>query len=311
MSTDTRLRALAEWIWYSGSAGASGARTMLAPAAWLFGRVVNARNTSFDVASRTGQAPVPALPVLSVGNLTVGGTGKTPVSSWFAARLRARGAHPALVLRGYGDDEWRVHQLLVPGLPVLANRHRLHALSDARRDGADCAVLDDAFQHRQVTRVADVVLVSADRFSPDVHLLPAGPYREGLSALRRATAVVITVKAASETQLERTEAAVRGAAPDVPCAVVRLVPDRIVRAPQPTTHPHVSENEGDGHPLAWLGHQRVLLPLPMPRHLNGRWLAQVFPWCVIGGSPIIMAFRQLMWRSWPRRRRVPTACSAH
>ncbi|AMW04889.1 tetraacyldisaccharide 4'-kinase [Gemmatimonas phototrophica] len=259
MSTDARLRAFAEWVWYSGRAGASAVRTVLSPGEWVFTRIVNARNRAFDAESVGGRGILSSLPVLSVGNLTVGGTGKTPVSSWFAARLRARGAHPALILRGYGDDEWRVHQLLVPGLPVLANRDRLQAIRHARHDGADCAVLDDAFQHRRVDRVSDVVLVSADRFTPDVRLLPCGPYREGLDALRRATCVVITAKAATEAQVRRTEEAVARAAPDVPLAVVRLVPDRIRVAPQSNPVHGVTENAGWGEPLVWLRDQRVLL----------------------------------------------------
>jgi tetraacyldisaccharide 4'-kinase len=222
-----RLRALADWAWYGSGAGAAGLRQALTPLSGVFGAVVARRNARYDAAGVRGALPAVALPALSVGNLTVGGTGKTPVASWFAARLQARGATPALLLRGYGDDEWRVHGLLTPEVPVILNPDRVAGLSEARARGADCAVLDDAFQHRRARRVSDVVLVSADRFETAVRLLPAGPYREPLASLARATAVVVTVKAASEAQIDRTVSAVRAAASAVPLAVVRLVPDAI------------------------------------------------------------------------------------
>jgi tetraacyldisaccharide 4'-kinase len=221
------LRAFAEWTWYADGVAPSAMRTLLAPPAWLFARVVDARNARFDADTATA-APIPAI---SIGNLTVGGTGKTPVASWFAARLRARGANPTLVLRGYGDDEWRVHELLTPDVPVRVSPDRLQALQAARAAGHDCAVLDDAFQHRRAPRVSDVVLVSADRWTGREALLPAGPFREPVSSLARATAVIVTVKAAREDAVERVCARLarvgpRGSAGPMP-AVVRLVPDAL------------------------------------------------------------------------------------
>lgn len=216
------VRGFAEWTWHGEGPVAAVTRGLLQPASWLFGAGVHWRNARFD--RHPGVAPVPAL---SVGNLTVGGTGKTPVSSWFAEQLRARGARPLLVLRGYGDDEWRVHALLAPEVPVRISADRLAALQGARDAGHDCVVLDDAFQHRRAPRVSDVVLVSADRWSRRELLLPAGPYREPFSALSRATAVIITVKAASPAQVEAAVARVGRAAPHLTPAVVRLVPDAL------------------------------------------------------------------------------------
>jgi tetraacyldisaccharide 4'-kinase len=227
MSLGARVRGVADRAWYSPGIGASSLRYALAPLSGLFGAVVKRRNVRYDDAVARGILPATAVPAMSVGNLTVGGTGKTPVASWFAARLRARGAAPALLLRGYGDDEWRVHELLTPDVPVILNPDRVAGLAEAKDRGADCAVLDDAFQHRRARRVSDVVLVSADRFDPAVRLLPAGPYREPLASLGRATAVLITVKAAGDEQVQRTVVAVRAAAPAVPLAVVRLVPEAI------------------------------------------------------------------------------------
>ena len=219
---------VAEWVWESASAGARVARIALAPASALFSAVVSSRNARFDEAlsGATGvsyRVRQTILPAISVGNLTVGGTGKTPVAAWCVRELRKRGAKPAIVLRGYGDDEWRVHTLLNPGVPVIVAKDRLMGIAQASANGADCVVLDDAFQHRKASRRADIVLMSADRWTGVARLLPSGPFREPMSALRRATAVVITAKAASVEQIAVLERAIRAATPDSPICVVRLV----------------------------------------------------------------------------------------
>ncbi|MGV3709834.1 MAG: tetraacyldisaccharide 4'-kinase [Gemmatimonas sp.] len=224
MSATARV---AEWVWESTSAGAGVARAALSPASALFGAIVASRNARYDEAtagaSGTGtRIREPVLPVVSIGNLTVGGTGKTPVAAWCVRELRKRGAKPAIVLRGYGDDEWRVHSLLNPGAPVIVGKDRLMGVAQASTKGADVAVLDDAFQHRRAARMADIVLVSADRWTGTVRLLPAGPFREPMSALRRATVAVVTVKAASAQKVAELEHAIRAAARDVPVAVVRF-----------------------------------------------------------------------------------------
>lgn len=249
------LRRVAEWVWYGSGAPAESVRLLLGPLSAAYGAAVRHRNRTFD--SAPGEA---VLPAMSIGNLTVGGTGKTPVSSWFTARLIARGAYPAIVLRGYGDDEWRVHRLLTPRTSVVMNADRRAAMIEARSEGADCAVLDDAFQHRRAARVSDIVLVSVDRFQRSVRLLPAGPFREGMSALRRATAVILTIKAADDRTVMLAEQAVREAAPDVPVAVVRLTPDRVCRVPASFDQPmSVSENEPESHGIAWLAGRRLLV----------------------------------------------------
>jgi tetraacyldisaccharide 4'-kinase len=257
------LRELAEWTWYTPSPAAALARASLMPLSWLFGAGVARRNAAFDAEGPANSLQAALLPpALSVGNLTVGGTGKTPVASWFAARLEALGARPALVLRGYGDDEWRVHQLLTPTVPVLINPDRRTAMAEASAAGRDCVVLDDAFQHRRAPRVADVVLISADRSDETPRLLPAGPYREPFSALRRATAVVVTVKRAGAAQVATVLETIRRAAPALPVAVVRLVPDEVRAVGSAGT------NDGKSGALAafegtkaatWLSGRRVLL----------------------------------------------------
>ena len=211
---------VAEAVWERESVTAHVTRALLAPLAWAFGVVVARRNAQYDsvVIASSG------LPALSVGNLTVGGTGKTPFAAWCVQQLLMRGAHPAIVMRGVGDDEWRVHGVLNSGIPVIVSPDRGVGLVVARTRGADCAVLDDAFQHRRAARVADVVLLSADRWTGTARLLPAGPFREPLASLRRAHVVVITVKAASASQVDDLMAAVQTAAPAVAQAVVRLTP---------------------------------------------------------------------------------------
>lgn len=252
------MTAFVSFVWGSSSAGARIARLALTPFSWLFGAIVARRNAVFDARARTGALAVPALPALSVGNLTVGGTGKTPVSSWFVSRLRAGGATPALVLRGYGDDEWRVHGLLTPGVPVVVAPERAVGLVTARSKQCDCAVLDDAFQHRRVARAQDVVLVSADAWQEPVRLLPSGPFREPLESLNRASVAVITVKAASADTVEAVRAAIRRAAPSVPIAQLRLAPGG-VRLAATIAGSAQSVPRGFQHDLAWLRGRETLL----------------------------------------------------
>lgn len=171
----------------------------------------------------------PPIPVVSVGNLTVGGTGKTPVAAWIARWLGDHGAHPAVILRGYGSDEPAVHRALNPDIDVILDPDRGRAVATAARRGHDIAVLDDAFQHRQLNRTADIVLISADRWSSDVRLLPAGPWREPLSALRRADLVIVTRKAAPANAVGLVHTALSAIVPRVPRVSVHLAADELVR----------------------------------------------------------------------------------
>jgi tetraacyldisaccharide 4'-kinase len=171
----------------------------------------------------------PVLPTLSVGNVTVGGTGKTPVAAWIATQLLERGQRPAIVLRGYGEDEPLVHARLNPTVPVIVAPDRVAGIAMARDAGATVALLDDGFQHRRVSRAADLVLVSADRWSSSRHLLPAGPWREPLGALRRATIILVTRKAATEAEVDSVNSALSIAAPRVPRSTLRLEPAALRR----------------------------------------------------------------------------------
>jgi tetraacyldisaccharide 4'-kinase len=218
-------RSRAEWLWGDLGAGARAVRALLSPASVAYGVIVRTRNALYD--RRLLPVRTPRLPALSVGNLAVGGTGKTPISSWFALQLQARGAHPAIVMRGYGDDEPLVHARLAPTIPVIVNANRFEAIERAAAQGADVAVLDDAFQHRAVGRVADVVLVSADALEAEDRLLPSGPYREKSGALRRASLVIVTRKAASLERARAVASRAASAAPGVPVAIVQLALDSV------------------------------------------------------------------------------------
>jgi tetraacyldisaccharide 4'-kinase len=212
-----------DWVhalWEGDGVGARVARAALSPAELLFGAITAARASLYSsgiLASRPT-----AIPALSVGNLTVGGTGKTPLAAYLAKRLREAGAQPGIVLRGYGDDEPLVHRTLNPDVPVVVSPDRLEGIEKARHAGCDVVVLDDAFQHRRARRVADVVVISADSWHADrQHLLPAGPWRERLTAASRASLAIVTRKAASRERAESVmDSVVRAAR--IPSAIVHL-----------------------------------------------------------------------------------------
>jgi len=172
---------------------------------------------------RADRLPRNPIPVIAVGNLTVGGTGKTPVASWILEHVLARGGHPALVTRGYGRDEVMLHARWHPEVPIVVNRQRLQAVRDAACSGASVAVADDAFQHLALLRDLDVVLVAAEERFPG-RLLPCGPYREPASALGRAGAVIVTRKSASAADGERLAARVGRYAPRAAVGRIHLAP---------------------------------------------------------------------------------------
>jgi tetraacyldisaccharide 4'-kinase len=137
------------------------------------------------------------------------------------------GSIPAIVLRGYGEDEILVHERLNEGIPVIASPDRVRGIREAIAEGVDVVVLDDAFQHRRARRDADILLVSADAWTGKPRLLPAGPWREPLRAARRATLVIITRKTADASAVADVRRALANAASHVPVAVAYLAPDEL------------------------------------------------------------------------------------
>lgn len=170
---------------------------LLAPAAAIYGAAVAYRNRRFDRGRGVRRLECP---VVSVGNLTVGGTGKTPLVAEIARRLAAGGARPIVALRGYRadtegrSDEAELHRLALPGMPVVVGADRWSAIRAAGVSLAPPAVvvLDDGFQHRRLARDLDLVLVDATRPCLSGRLLPAGWLREPAESLRRADAVIVT-----------------------------------------------------------------------------------------------------------------------
>ena len=233
---------LIEQLWAGKTPVDKVARVLLSPLELAYRGVVAVRGELYD----TGLLHVHAseIPVVSVGNITVGGTGKTPFAAWVGARLRELGKSPALVLRGYGGYEPFVHRRINPGIPVIVAPDRVAGIHDAVSRHADVVVLDDGFQHRRAARQVDMVLFSADGWSGRHRLLPAGPFRESMSSLKRASLVVITRKVASDAEVAAAAQDVASVVPGKPIAVVRFDPAEIVSEANPEIRLPVSELSG-------------------------------------------------------------------
>jgi tetraacyldisaccharide 4'-kinase len=175
---------------------ASATRMALAAIAVPYGAAVRSRNTAYDLGLLPSSG-VP-VPVISIGNLTLGGTGKTPLVAWAARTLDAAGLRPAIVSRGYGaargemNDEAAELGLLLPHVPHVADRDRVAAARTAVAAGARSVVLDDGFQHRRLARDLDIVAVDATDPFGCGRLFPRGLLREPLAGIARADAIVLT-----------------------------------------------------------------------------------------------------------------------
>jgi tetraacyldisaccharide 4'-kinase len=195
----------------------------------FYSLAASARNRLFDTGVlRTVRLP---RPVISVGNITTGGTGKTPLVRWLAARLRDHGKRLAILSRGYqaapgtlGDEQLMLDRLLNgPGatnrVSIAANPDRVAAATALLRDRPeiDLFILDDGFQHRRVRRDLDLVVISATSPFGYGRVLPRGMLREPLRGLSRAGAFVVThADAVEPAALERIELEVRRHNPDAP-----------------------------------------------------------------------------------------------
>ncbi len=177
----------------------------LRPLEWLYGTVVAAR--------RARRAPSPlGVPVIVVGNLTVGGTGKTPLTVWLADQLGRRGLAVGLISRGYGrrdshvrlldqDSSWREvgdEPLILrrrTGCLTAVGRDRVAAARAVLARGARVIVSDDGLQHLPLARDVSIVVADGARGFGNGRLLPAGPLREPLQRLERVDALVINGEA--------------------------------------------------------------------------------------------------------------------
>jgi tetraacyldisaccharide 4'-kinase len=184
------------------------------------------------------KAPVP---VVSVGNLTVGGTGKTPCVEYVARFYRQLGLQVALLSRGYGSDVGRNDEALVleenlPDVPHLQGADRSALANVAVEElESEILVLDDGFQHRRLHRDLDIVLIDATCPWGYGHLLPRGLLREPIGSLRRADVVVLTrCDLVSPETVRAIRAAVEGTKPGMPIAESTHQPARWCNAAQAT-----------------------------------------------------------------------------
>ena len=200
-------------LWYREPDRAS----LLQPLAWLYGAVVRLRRAAYGsgliVTERAG------CPVVVIGNLTVGGTGKTPLTIWLARELVGHGLRVGILSRGYGRrgraprevraaSDWRE----VGDEPLLLARHsacptfvaadRVAGARALTARGVQVILADDGLQHLRLGRACEIVVVDGARGFGNGRLLPAGPLREPLAALARAD-VVVTNGAATHGSLAR------------------------------------------------------------------------------------------------------------
>ncbi|MDT5262954.1 MAG: tetraacyldisaccharide 4-kinase, partial [Acidobacteriota bacterium] len=187
----------------------------LAPLGMLYGALARTRLRLY----RSGllKTETAGVPVISVGNLTTGGTGKTPLVEWVARAVKREGLRACVLTRGYGRADESVRVVASDGVRVLAevgecgdeprllaerllgtasvvcDRDRVAAARWARENlGAEVFILDDGFQHLRMGRDLDVVTLDASAPWSGGHMLPRGRLREPVSGLRRADCVVIT-----------------------------------------------------------------------------------------------------------------------
>lgn len=263
---------LREWIplWWAGEGGALGRvlDVALLPAETAFRGIAVVRNRLYDRGMLRAES-VP-IPVVSVGNLAVGGAGKTPFSAWVVRRLREWGRRPAVAMRGYGGDEVLLHRELNPSVPVFTASRRVEAAREAFAAGCDVVVLDDAFQHRALARDLDVVLVSAEGWTARRRLMPRGPWREDVGALRRAGIAVVTRKSASAARSAEVAAETRRLVPGIPVVECALTPSALRRLALGA----YAETSDDVRGLDWLAGRRLLAvaalanPQPFFAHLR-------------------------------------------
>jgi tetraacyldisaccharide 4'-kinase len=200
---------------------------------WFYTAAVRRRNRRYDRGAAVCRVDAS---VVSVGNLTLGGTGKTPMVRWIAQWFAERGDRVAVVSRGYGtsfglpNDEALELAKLLPEVPHLQNPDRVAAAQRAiEKFQSQWIVLDDGFQHRRIGRDLDIVLLDALEPFGFGHVFPRGAMREPIDGLRRADVVVLS-------RADRLDSAGRAAfwqtvgrhAPDATRAEVSHVPQRLI-----------------------------------------------------------------------------------
>jgi len=212
----------------------SALRRVLAPLSGLYALAIRFRNLRYD---RSAGASRPVnLPVISIGNITVGGTGKTPIVIETVRRLLELGRRPAILTRGYAaaegerSDEVMEFSQALPDVPVVVDPDRVAGAETARvESGADCLVLDDGFQHRRLRRDLDLVVIDALDPWGGGWVLPVGRLREPLAGLRRANLLVISrANQVEAAEIEEIERVLDERAPDTPTLCATAEPEAVV-----------------------------------------------------------------------------------
>lgn len=240
----------------------------------IYSRAISVRNRAYDAGRSVRRFDCP---VISIGNLSVGGTGKTPMTALIARWLLDAGRRPAIVMRGYkskggaSDEQLEYQSIFASAVPVAAHPDRVRSI--ARLLGAeacDCVLLDDAFQHRRVHRDADIVLIDATRDPFSDRLLPAGWLREPVASLARTHAVVLThadrVTATQRAELLRR---IRAVAPGI-----IIAQSRHAWAGLDLYTPGKPDQPAEHQPVSWLSGRPILAacgignPAPFLDHLN-------------------------------------------
>lgn len=187
----------------------------------IYRSAVNARNARFDRGTEVHRVD---RPVISIGNITTGGTGKTPVVRWLAECLQSRGITPAILMRGYkskpgeANDEHALLRLQLGDIIVHANPDRVAGANEVLREHPEVRVfiLDDGFQHRRLHRDFDLVLIDATNPFGYGRILPRGLLREPLAGLARAHAILFTRADQATSSIANLEEQLRKYAPGKP-----------------------------------------------------------------------------------------------
>ncbi len=177
-------------------------------------------------------------PVISVGNLTTGGTGKTPIVAWLASQLQSRGRHPAVLLRGYRaqdgqSDEAMLLRASLGNVPVQTDSCRFRGSQAVLTEHpeVDVFILDDGMQHRRLARHFDLALIDATLPFGYDHVLPRGLLREPMRGLRRINGVIITrASMVSADVLSQIEQRIRAEQRDVPLFYVDFALEQLADA---------------------------------------------------------------------------------
>ena len=176
-------------------------KSVLLVLSWGYGIAVRI----VDLAYKTGirREYKVSIPVVSVGNLTLGGTGKTPFAIFLADYFISIKKNPAVLTRGYGRDESVMLKNEMPLVPVYVGRDRVLNAQRAVSEGKDVVILDDGFSHRRIERDLNILMIDGVNFFGNKSVFPRGVLREPVSALERADLFVLTkVDSASESRIK-------------------------------------------------------------------------------------------------------------